>query len=179
MSSTVDEREITDMFTKFTAAFDYIKQTFVNAAQFAEQLQSLQVQFSQLQQDFDQIKSHNTALDEALTTAYGQRDAANGRVAELESRLSNAESAREQAERHANEWYAAHTAVSQELAQVKEQRSQLEQDHQRLAEAHTELTAKLEKIQALFRVETGDPGEHSESQPRDPATQQWRGYNVA
>ena len=188
MDGQVQEQEINDMFAKFTAAFDYIRQTFVNASVFAEQVKALQAQVTQLSQDFESLKAHNGALDEALRTAYSERDSARAESNDWQVKYNSAETARAQAQTDADHWYNQHTEVSNKLVVVTGERSARENDLREALDENASLKSELERITAqLTQIYQGlqpkpvvEPvPTHEGEQPRDPATQQWRSWQEA
>src|SRR5215469_9022047 len=148
MDGNMQEQEIDAMFTKFTDAFAYIRQTFVNANQFAEQVKSLQAQVTQLSQDFENLKQHNAALDSAVNSLTSERDTARSEASQWRSEAELKEKARDEAEKNAGEWYQAHTQVSNELASVKGQLSERETELQRAIDEGKALKDQLERVQA-------------------------------
>ena len=186
MDGQVNEQEINDMFTKVTAAFDYIKQTFVNANQFAEQVRVLQSQVTQLTQDFEQLKVHNHALDEAINALTQERDTARRESNDWQAKANAAESARAQAQSDADHWYNQHQSMSQELATTKEALSAREHDLQEALEGNAQLKAKLETVEAqINQIYQGfapkpvveEVEKHEGDQPRDPNTQRWQSWS--
>jgi chromosome segregation ATPase len=179
------EQEINDMFTKLTTAFDYIKQTFVNANQFAEQVKALQTQVTQLTQDFEQLKTHNAALDEALSTAYRERDEWKLKAEEVNVTNASLSLARENAEKNATEWYEAHTKLSADVTNVRNELSAREGELHEALDENAKLKAELERVTAQInqiylglqpRPVVEEVASHEGNQPRDPLTQQWQSW---
>jgi len=186
MDGNTQEQEIDAMFTKFTDAFSYIRQTFVNANQFAEQVKALQTQVTQLSQDFENLKQHNAALDSAVNSLTSERDTARSEASQWKSEAELKEKARDEAEKNAGEWYQAHTQVSNELASVKGILSERETELQHALDESAKLKEQLERVQAqinqIYQGFAPKPvveavQEHSEAQPRDPLTQRWQGWS--
>jgi chromosome segregation ATPase len=182
---SVSQEEIDNMFTKIVAAFDHIKQTFVNAAQFSEELRTLKAQFNELSHNFEELKQHSHALDEALGTAYRERDEARAEAKANGEKAQAAEVARENAEKNAQDWYNAHTQVSQRLSEVTSERDARERDLREALEENEKLKSELERITSqltqIYQSMQPRPvvQDVHEAQPRDPVTQQWQGWNKA
>jgi len=189
MESQVQEQEIDAMFTKFTDAFAYIRQTFVNANQFAEQVKALQAQVTQLSQDFEQLKQHNAALDSAVNALTSERDEWKRKAEEVNVTNAALEKARSDAEKNATGWYEAHHALEDEHDKLKSQLGNRENDLREALEENAKLKAELERITGqINQIYQGlaprpmvveDVPHRGENQPRDPETQQFRGWPEA
>ena len=174
------------MFAKFTAAFDYIKQTFVNASVFAEQVKALQAQVTQLSQDFESLKAHNGALDEALRTAYSERDSARAESNDWQVKYNSAEVARAQAQSDADHWYNQHQEAANKLVEVTGERSARESDLREALDENASLKSELERVTAqINQIYQGfapkpvveEVEKHEGDQPRDPNTQRWQSWS--
>jgi chromosome segregation ATPase len=150
--SEVQEQEINDMFAKFTAAFDYIKQTFVNANQFAEQVKALQAQVTQLTQDFEQLKQHNHALDEAINAVTRERDEARGEVQNLRYQLSQVTMERDQAASNFQIATDKVNALLAELEQVKRERDDGLQASVYWEDQHKQVKSKLDDVHKALGI---------------------------
>jgi uncharacterized coiled-coil DUF342 family protein len=150
----VQEQEISDMFTKLTAAFDYIKQTFVNANQFAEQVRQLQTQVTQLTQDVEQLKQHNHALDEAISALTHERDEARNEAQGLKWQLSQVTQERDQAATNFQQSTDKVTDLLAQLEEVRQENTKWREECYKLQDNYNAAKEKLDKIQsALGMVE--------------------------
>lgn len=178
--TTVSQEETLAMFSKFTSFMDYIRNQLVSNTELAHQVEALTAQVHELTAQVHSVVGQNTALQEAVNVITGERDQARSEVESLKTVNAHLEAQFNTRDNDANHWYAEFQRVSAELETVKAERSKLQEEHQALVESHDKLKAKIKQIQQVFGGEMATVEElqkRNEPQPRDPETQQWRGWS--
>jgi len=173
---TVSQQETEDMFAKIEGFLSYLRNVIVNNSDLAKQVQELTTQVNELTAQVGSVVGQNAALQEAVNVLTQERDTARRDLQATTEQLGATEKARATAQNDADHWFAEHERLSQDYNKIKEERSALESDHLKLMEEHEKVKAKLASIEAMFRPVVQEVQVHTGDQPRDPATQQWRGW---
>lgn len=182
------------MFAKFEGILSYLRNQLVNNTELASRVRELEAQVNELTNNVHNVVSQNAALQEAVNALTNERNEARAKISELESEKHTLQQNYTQRDNDANHWYAEFNkakedwasevaALRAELESVKKERSDLETEHLHLLDDHQRATDRLKQIQSVFGSVNPEPvvieeiKKPEEPQPRDPETQQWRGWD--
>jgi chromosome segregation ATPase len=153
--------EVDEMLNKFSGYINHIRDTFINASQLAQEVQTLREHVQQVEADFSarvaqfdkevsDLRQANVWADETLQRVRAERDEAQAKVQDLTTQVASEQQAAYTAQRnyeHATEQYNslsdAHGSVKRERDDAHFRIMELEDENQRLK-------AQLEGIKAAL-----------------------------